>query len=574
MSTPNSEHIKPASSSSFSDNNFYQSNNNNTYYGHQRANSSDSHNRPNFTNSNFQGIASTSPTINSEGGFFSKITKYFVPVSTNTTTSTTINSSSSSSNNSTYSQSPPTPTNLKQLQKRQKKFNNTTQALPGTITKVKGGNGVLPQVLSEQIGVFPTLNTTNSSSSMDNNNRNSFDITKRNSSSTTSSTNNSTPNSPYPNSSGSSGGMNNNITVAKSGEVVVPVSGNTIGVIGRNTGIPTSNYLSDDEGVSESKLERFNQLLNSPEDIDLEELRKLSWRGIPSGVRATIWKLLLGYMPCNKERSDKILLRKRKEYLDYVSKYYNEEQLQKTEYENAIQKQIHMDVLRTNPDLQLFQNHRIQQALERILYIWSIRHPASGYVQGINDLVTPFMIVFLHDLTKCDIFTCDPDKIPEDVFETMECDSFWCVTQFIDFIQDHYTFAQPGIQRMVNKLEEIIQKIDEPLFKHLQSNNLDFIQFAFRWMNCLLMREMSLKLIIRIFDAYISEGDDFENLHVYVCAAFLKFWSEKLRSMEFTEMVLFLQHLPTRSWSYVEIEMLLSQAYMLKVLYDGNNHLN
>jgi hypothetical protein len=34
---------------------------------------------------------------------------------------------------------------------------------------------------------------------------------------------------------------------------------------------------------------------------------------------------------------------------------------------------------------------------ERVLYIWAIRHPASGYVQGINDLVTPFFIVFLSE---------------------------------------------------------------------------------------------------------------------------------------------------------------------------------
>jgi hypothetical protein len=37
------------------------------------------------------------------------------------------------------------------------------------------------------------------------------------------------------------------------------------------------------------------------------------------------------------------------------------------------------------------------QILERILYTWAIRHPASGYVQGINDLVTPFFTVFLQD---------------------------------------------------------------------------------------------------------------------------------------------------------------------------------
>ena len=37
----------------------------------------------------------------------------------------------------------------------------------------------------------------------------------------------------------------------------------------------------------------------------------------------------------------------------------------------------------------------ICQIFERILYIWALKHPASGYVQGINDLVTPFFVVFL-----------------------------------------------------------------------------------------------------------------------------------------------------------------------------------
>jgi hypothetical protein len=40
-------------------------------------------------------------------------------------------------------------------------------------------------------------------------------------------------------------------------------------------------------------------------------------------------------------------------------------------------------------------NLPLEQSLERILYVWAIRHPASGYVQGINDLVTPFFQVFL-----------------------------------------------------------------------------------------------------------------------------------------------------------------------------------
>jgi len=35
------------------------------------------------------------------------------------------------------------------------------------------------------------------------------------------------------------------------------------------------------------------------------------------------------------------------------------------------------------------------QLFERVLYIWAIRHPASGYVQGLNDLITPLFVVLL-----------------------------------------------------------------------------------------------------------------------------------------------------------------------------------
>lgn len=53
-----------------------------------------------------------------------------------------------------------------------------------------------------------------------------------------------------------------------------------------------------------------------------------------------------------------------------------------------------------NPQIALFQQKIVQELFERILFIWSIRHPASGYVQGINDLVTPFFIVFLQEVLE------------------------------------------------------------------------------------------------------------------------------------------------------------------------------
>ena len=51
-------------------------------------------------------------------------------------------------------------------------------------------------------------------------------------------------------------------------------------------------------------------------------------------------------------------------------------------------------------------------------------------------------------------------------------------------------------------------------------------------MNCLLLRELPLKAILRLWDTYLSEETGgFENFHVYVCAVLLKTFKEKLMAM-------------------------------------------
>ena len=42
-----------------------------------------------------------------------------------------------------------------------------------------------------------------------------------------------------------------------------------------------------------------------------------------------------------------------------------------------------------------------------------------------------------------------------------------------------------------------------PLAAHLDAENVEFMQFAFRWMNCLLMREISVQNTIRMWDTYL-----------------------------------------------------------------------
>lgn len=207
-----------------------------------------------------------------------------------------------------------------------------------------------------------------------------------------------------------------------------------------------------------------------------------------------------------------------------------------------------------------------------------------------NDLVTPFFVTFLsefipgHSVENVEKF--EVSSLSDDILRAVEADSFWSFSKLLDSIQENYTFAQPGIQRIVNLLEKIMSRVDTQLNDHLHKHNVQYLHFSFRWMNNLLIRELPLKCIIRLWDTYLSEGSwstsltslstntssgssggsgnkstdnlndklvaanstlitDFNrdqnsfnkcevgtpfgcSFHLYVCAAFLKQWSNKL----------------------------------------------
>ncbi|ELW66106.1 TBC1 domain family member 22B [Tupaia chinensis] len=112
----------------------------------------------------------------------------------------------------------------------------------------------------------------------------------------------------------------------------------------------------------------------------------------------------------NTERRKLTLQRKREEYFGFIEQYYD-----------SRNEEHHQDTYR--------------QIFERILFIWAIRHPASGYVQGINDLVTPFFVVFLSEYVEEDVENFDVTNLSQDMLRSIEADSFWCMSKLLDGIQ-------------------------------------------------------------------------------------------------------------------------------------------
>ncbi|EPZ35608.1 Rab-GTPase-TBC domain-containing protein [Rozella allomycis CSF55] len=193
----------------------------------------------------------------------------------------------------------------------------------------------------------------------------------------------------------------------------------------------------NDENSGFSRSDKFKSILLQP-NVDIIQLKKLAWNGIPNEFRAEIWQILLGLLPVNSERRKSTLERKRKEYIENATTLFAKgvEGLDHTTYH-----QIHIDMPRTNPEVELFQRKVIQEALERILYCWAIRHPASGYYFSSYNGRKPF-------------------EIDEFQLQNVEADSYWCLNKLLDGIQDNYTFSQPGIQRQVQKLKELMLRID------------------------------------------------------------------------------------------------------------------
>ncbi|RLN87601.1 hypothetical protein BBJ28_00024117 [Nothophytophthora sp. Chile5] len=289
---------------------------------------------------------------------------------------------------------------------------------------------------------------------------------------------------------------------------------------GKGSPLATATAASTSRNASGNlRCMHFERLLEK-EVVDLDQLRKLSWGGVPTEHRPTVWRLLLvrspldrqtlhvyalvltillpqGYMPSKQDRRAAILERKRQEYLELLQQYYYIADTDRGAREQTTLRQILVDIPRTNADL-------------------------------------------------------------------------------LDDIQDHYTFAQPGLQRMVQRMEELVHRCDADLFEHIvERENVQFVQFAFRWMNCLLMRELPLDGIVRIWDTYLCEDSGFESFHVYVCSAILMTFGETLKTLEFQDLVLFLQSLPTKDWVENEIEPLLSRAFILQTYFaDSPSHLS
>jgi len=351
---------------------------------------------------------------------------------------------------------------------------------------------------------------------------------------------------------------------------------------------------SSPSALPSRRRQRFDAAM-ATEPVEKSVLAELAWSGVPEGLRCDVWQMLLGYRPLTLGRRAEALRRKRQEYAELRRNLYEaspalaaDTEMQSasdaSREESLLLKQIRKDLPRTRlrcagPAEKLVEDPRILAMMERVLFIWAVRQPASGYVQGLNDVLLPLLLVGLADKATRPVECLGLELLEELGTELVEieADSYWCLAKILSEIFDHYTHGQPGIQRMVQRLKDVIQRIDGALASHLEEQGVDLLSTAFRWITCLMVREFPVACCLRLWDTLIAESAQsaqgvqgsagFEALLMYFCACFTAYFSSRLQAMDFEAITLFFQQMPTDAFTESEVEVLLSEAYVLKALF-------
>lgn len=348
----------------------------------------------------------------------------------------------------------------------------------------------------------------------------------------------------------------------------------------------------DDENGSFVQPQLLSEL--SKKVINVRELRRIAMQGIPdgAGIRSTVWKLLLGYLPPDRGLWPSELAKKRSQYkhfkddllvnpseitrrLDKSTIYESEEWkcessgfLSRSEIthdehplslgkssiwnqffqDSEIMEQIDRDVKRTHPDMHFFSGDSSfaksnQEALKNILIVFAKLNPGIRYVQGMNEILAPLYYVF----------KSDPD---EEFSVSAEADTFFCFVELLSGFRDNFCQqldnSVVGIRSTITRLSQLLKEHDEELWRHLEVTTKVNPQFyAFRWITLLLTQEFNFADSLHIWDTLLSDPDGPQETLLRVCCAMLILIRRRLLAGDFTSNLKLLQNYPPTNISHL-----------------------
>ncbi|KAL6976177.1 hypothetical protein U1Q18_024967 [Sarracenia purpurea var. burkii] len=130
---------------------------------------------------------------------------------------------------------------------------------------------------------------------------------------------------------------------------------------------------------------------------------------------------------------------------------------------------IVVDVVRTDSHLEFYEDKKNLARMSDILAVYAWVDPATGYCQGMSDLLSPFVVLF------------------ED-----NADAFWCFETLLRRMRENFQMEGPtGVMKQLQSLWRILEVTDREMFSHFSHIGAESLHFAFRMLLVLFRRELS-----------------------------------------------------------------------------------
>ncbi|KAK1399247.1 hypothetical protein POM88_009110 [Heracleum sosnowskyi] len=119
--------------------------------------------------------------------------------------------------------------------------------------------------------------------------------------------------------------------------------------------------------------------------------------------------------------------------------------------------------------LEFYEDTKNLARMADILVVYAWVDPATGYCQGMSDLLSPFVVLFKDD-----------------------ADAFWCFEMLLRRMREKFQMDGPtGVIKQLQALWHILEVADREMFAHLSHIGAESLHFAFRMLLVLFRQEIS-----------------------------------------------------------------------------------
>lgn len=388
---------------------------------------------------------------------------------------------------------------------------------------------------------------------------------------------------------------------------LTPTKGNSMGERRRN---PLLEHYFDTPVAAYSakaapKVAAFLAALDTEEPIVLRTIQHLAFGGVPEecrGLRALVWRLLLGYLPTQSDQWEDTLKRQRDNYalfrcdllqltpptqdpcdhplstaLGSKWKEYYEDQ--------EVWEDIEKDIKRTRPDMSFFfqpadPTITLEDVVARRKPVQPFKRPFSSVfneyysadVAAVNDYTRLILnnefiekhadvmarILFIYAKLNPGIkYIQGMNEILAPVYyalahdsntpfrESAEADAFYCFTSLMSEIRDSFVRSLDmdslGLSGKMRTVSELLGRLVPEVGRHLEALGIQPYYYAMKWVMLLFTQDFELPDIMRLWDSFLADEERFQFFY-YACIAMVELNKDEVLKGDFGEVLNILQH--------------------------------